>query len=302
MTDFGVIVVGIDGSEVANSALEFAAHEADRRGSRLVIAHAGDIPSWEKREGEVRPFADILGEEAIATVAALHPHVACEFMLRDGDAADLLVSLSRGADLLVVGTHRMGRLRGFVLGSVSQRVAAHAMCPVVTVSGPAAVGTDPIVLGASASPGGLAALRFACEEARLLGVPVHAIRSAITEDWALAGSGHSIALSPDLLVDAARAELRAVLTAAQDAFPDVAVSGEVSDRDPFTALLHAAQGAALVVIGSRRRQDSVLPHLGPVAAWLLHQAQRPLAVVGYSDKDAIAAAAAAPVDNATAPA
>jgi nucleotide-binding universal stress UspA family protein len=302
MTGFAVIVVGIDGSEVANSALEFAAHEASRRGSRLVIAHAGDIPSWGEREGEVRPFADILGEEAIATVAALHPHVACEFVLRDADAADLLVSLSRGADLLVVGTHRMGRLRGFVLGSVSQRVAAHAMCPVVTVSGPAGVGTDPIVLGASASPGGLAALRFACEEGRLRGVPVRAIRSAITEDWAIAGPGYSVAVSPDLLHDAARAELNAVLTAARDAYPDVAISGEVSDRDPFSALVQAAQRASLVVIGSRRRQDSVLPHLGPVAAWLLHQAQRPLAVVGYSDKDAIAAAAGAPVDNAAVPA
>lgn len=302
MTGFGVILVGIDGSEVANSALEFAAHEANRRGSRLVIAHAGDLPSREGHEKEVRPFADILGEEAVATVAALHPHLDCEFVLREGDAADLLVARSKGADLLVVGTHRMGRLRGFVLGSVSQRVAAHAMCPVVTVSGPSGDGTDPIVLGASASPGGLAALRFACEEARLRSVPVHAIRSVITEDWALSGPGNAIAMTPDVLREAARAELNTLLAAAHDAYPDVTVSGEISDRDPFSALLQAAQDAALVVLGSRRSQDSVLPHLGPVAAWLLHQAQRPLAVVGYTSQDASAAAATASAGTATVPA
>ena len=39
----GEILVGIDGSTAATTALELAADEAERRGWRLVIAHAGDI-------------------------------------------------------------------------------------------------------------------------------------------------------------------------------------------------------------------------------------------------------------------
>ncbi|HZC72603.1 MAG TPA: universal stress protein [Jatrophihabitans sp.] len=293
MSEAGIVVVGIDGSEVADAALVFAAHEASRRDAQLVVVHTGDLPTPAEHAAEVQPFAVILGQEAVATVAAIHPHLLCRYVLRDGDPADVLVELSGHADLLVVGTHRMGRLRGFVLGSVSQRVAAHATCPVVTVSDRVeADDMRPIVLGASATRGGMAALRFACEEARLRGVPVHAIRSITTEDWALDGPGYAMVLGTDVLRDAARAELDAVLRVAHETYPDVEIVGEVSNLNPFTALLKAASGAGLVVIGARRSQDSALPHLGPVAAWLLHQATCPLAVVGYTARDTARAATA----------
>src|SRR5439155_15896103 len=186
---------------------------------------------------EVHEFANILRTQAVAIVAAVHPGLDCETVVREGDAARLLIEMSRTADLVVVGTHRMGRLRGFVLGSVSQRVAAHAACPVVTISGPVDHEREPILLGASATGGGLAALRFACEEARRRGVPVHAIRSVTTEDWALSGPEHLLTVTPDVMHSAAEIELDAVLREAAQIYPDVTVTGEVSDQDPFTALL-----------------------------------------------------------------
>lgn len=284
-----VVVVGIDGSDVARAALVFAAQEASRRGAELVIAHAGDLPPAGERADEVKPFATILGDEAIATVAAVEPQVPCSFVLHDGDPSDLLVQLSHDAELVVVGTHRMGRLRGFVLGSVSQRVAAHAACPVITISETRDHDDRPIVLGVSASPGGMAALRFACEEARLRGVPVHALRSVTTEDWLLNGPrygpGIGLMVGPDVLRDAAQSELDSALREARQHYADVAVTGEVSVDNPFTALLRAAQDASMIVIGARRNQHSPLPHLGPVAAWLLHQASCPLAVVGFTTED-----------------
>jgi nucleotide-binding universal stress UspA family protein len=292
MTESGIVVVGIDGSEVANAALVFAVHEASRRDAKLVVVHAGDLPTPAEVDTEVRPFAVILGQEAVATVAAINPHVSCRFVLRAGDPADGLVEFSEGADLLVVGTHRMGRLRGFVLGSVSQRVAAYAACPVITVSEAPREDGRPIVLGVSVSRGGMAALRFACDEGRLRGVPVRAIRSITTEDWALNGPGYGMVVGADVLRDAAQAELDAVLREARESYPDVAVSGEVSDLNPFTTLLKEARYASLIVIGARRSQDSALPHLGPVAAWLLHQATCPLAVVGYTATDQLCRTAA----------
>jgi nucleotide-binding universal stress UspA family protein len=117
----GAVVVGVDASEVAKAALVFAAGEADRRGSRLVVAHAGDLPKRERSEREVEPFGELLRREAITTVAAVAPHVHCQVEVRQADASDLLVELSIGADMLVVGTHRTGRLRGWVLGSALLR-------------------------------------------------------------------------------------------------------------------------------------------------------------------------------------
>lgn len=275
----GSVVVGIDGSEVAGAALELAADEAHLRKSRLVVAYAGRASA--PADDQVRPIGEILGREAIAKVAAMHPHVDCDFVQREADAADMLIEMSAAADVLVVGTHRTGRLRGWVLGSVSQRVAARASCPVITVSGPQEHVSAPVVLGVSGTPGGMAALRFACEEARLRDVPLHAVRSAITDDWAFVRRGEAMGFGAEVLQDAAQIELDKAIGAAKEQYPEVSINGEVSQLHPFGALLKASEGAGLLVIGSRRSRTASLPHLGPVAAWVLHQATCPLAVVGF---------------------
>jgi nucleotide-binding universal stress UspA family protein len=277
------VIVGIDGSDVARAALVFAAQEARRRAARLIVAHAGDIATPAEIEDEVRPFGEIVCGEAITTVAAVDPLVDCHVVHRDADPADLLIELSGDAELLVVGTHRAGRLRGWVLGSVSQLVAAHARCPVVTVSGPPEHDGAPIVLGASSSPGGVAALRFACEEARLRHVAVRAVRAVTSEDWMLSVPDYALAVRSDDLRHVANTELHKVLAIAEELDPDVSISGELSLVNPFTALLDVARDASLLVVGCRRGQNSSLPHLGPVASWLLHQSACPLAVVGHSE-------------------
>ncbi|MEO9139111.1 MAG: universal stress protein [Jatrophihabitans sp.] len=281
MSRYDTVVVGIDGSDVARDALHWAADEAHLRGSRLLVAHADDLPrvAADPYQPGVRPVAQILRAEAVAAATARHPDLVCEAVLCHGDAAQTLIDLSACADLLVVGTHRLGRQRGFVLGSVSQRVAAHAACPVVTVSGPQEETSGPLVLGASTSPGGLAALRFACEEARLRGVPIRAIRAATAVDWTTGGPGHPPAISFEGLERAAQAELDAVIAEAARQFPDVRIEDARSTADVFTALQVEAATASLVVLGARHDTATALAHLGPVAAWLLHQAQCPLAIV-----------------------
>lgn len=280
MSSNGVVLVGIDGSEVADAVLKFAAREAHRRGARLVVAHAG---SREPVLPGERPASEIICSEAVATVAAMYPRLESDVVQRDAAPATLLNELSETADLLVVGTHRTGRMRGWLLGSVSQSVAAHAACPVVTISGPPGHVEGPIVLGVSPSSGGLAALRFACERAGLSDTPVHAIRSITVEDVAMSGPRNAVMFGADVLHDAARTALDLVLTEAKRSYPDVSISGVVGSTTPFNDLMKASSEASMLVIGSRRSGTSMLPHLGPVAAWLLHQATCPLAVVGYRE-------------------
>jgi nucleotide-binding universal stress UspA family protein len=286
MSTFELIVVGIDGSDVAAAALDWAADEADRRGSRLLIVHVGDVPPEGEphtHDLEVHDFAQILRSEAIATVAESHPHVLCETLVVQGDPARVLVDLSATADLVAVGTHRMGRLRGFVLGSVSQRVAAHARCPVVTISGPTTADRDAaaIFLGASNTPGGLAAMRFACTEARVRHVTVRAVRAISVDDWALPGVAYPMADGLAALEITARLQLDSVVATARREFPDVAVEAVLTTDSPFTALIKATDDAGLIVVGARRGEDTSLFHLGPVASWLLHQAQCPTVVVPF---------------------
>ena len=51
----------------------------------------------------------------------------------EGSPARSLLDISKGADLLVLGSRGHGPFVGMLLGSVSEYCAAHATCPVVVV-------------------------------------------------------------------------------------------------------------------------------------------------------------------------
>lgn len=87
-----------------------------------------------------------------------------------------------------------------------------------------------------------------------------------------------MAISFEGLERAARAGLDTVVAQAARRFPDVRIEGARSTADVFTALQVEAATATMVVLGARRDRAAALPHLAPVAAWLLHQAQCPLAI------------------------
>jgi len=49
--------------------------------------------------------------------------------------ARALLTAADGASMLVVGSRGLGGFKGLLLGSVSQQVAHHALCPVLIVPG-----------------------------------------------------------------------------------------------------------------------------------------------------------------------
>lgn len=137
-----MIVAGIDGSDGAALALEFAASEAKLRDSDLRIVCAWHVPVQVYAGAMVVP--DIEPEAlAVATRAAAerqaaevldtHPDVRHQLVMREGSAAVVLVEESQRAELLVVGSRGRGGFAGLLLGSVSQQCAVHAVCPVVIV-------------------------------------------------------------------------------------------------------------------------------------------------------------------------
>jgi nucleotide-binding universal stress UspA family protein len=132
------IVVGVDGSECSDRALEFAAHEAARWGALLHVVSAYEIPpnaGWVVVPLE--PFEEGAAasvKDALARVQELEPGVVAKGEHVHGFAGTVLIEESHGASLLVVGTRGRGEMASLVLGSVSEHCVHHAAgCPITVV-------------------------------------------------------------------------------------------------------------------------------------------------------------------------
>lgn len=137
------IVVGVDGSEGAKSAVRWAAREARLRGAKLELTTAWGLPTYpgaftmggipdelvKALIGEARQRVAEAAEEARAEGRDLD----IETRAVEGPPATVLLAAAKLADLLVVGSRGLGGFRELLLGSVSHQCAHHAPCPVVIV-------------------------------------------------------------------------------------------------------------------------------------------------------------------------
>jgi nucleotide-binding universal stress UspA family protein len=132
------IVVGVDGSEAAHAALEWAVDEARRRNAIVEVIHSWHQPFVTGYaylgEMDLGPFvteAEDTLDKAIAAVDTTG--VTVERKVMAGGASQVLVEQAKGASLLVVGSRGRGGFSGLMLGSVSQQAAHHAPCPLVII-------------------------------------------------------------------------------------------------------------------------------------------------------------------------
>ncbi|MFG2041872.1 universal stress protein [Dactylosporangium sp. NPDC048998] len=136
----GDVLVGIDGSESADRALDLAFTEAGLCRSGLVAVRAIEAPVAPPALGAPPLLHDTaetrrsLSAEAAAEVAAAgerHPDVRWECHGIAGDAANVLTDRSRRARLAVVGSRGHGGFTGLLLGSVGMHLLQRADCPVM---------------------------------------------------------------------------------------------------------------------------------------------------------------------------
>ena len=132
------IVVGVDGSPSSKAALRWAVRQARLTGARVEAVAAWQLPTyygWDllPDSADVEGIAGSMLEEAIAGVATLAPGVRIQPMVRQGNAAQVLLDEANGAELLVVGSRGHGGFTEALLGSVGQHCVHHATCPVVVI-------------------------------------------------------------------------------------------------------------------------------------------------------------------------
>ena len=153
------IVVGVDGSRHGNAALRWALGEAGARGGEVTAVFSWQLPFLSVPGAFDREELEKAGKDFLIEVVSAvdpSPRVPVRTLVAEGDPAESLIAASTGADLLVVGIRGRSPFAGLLLGSVSQRCAAGASCPVVLVKQPgekaaAATGRQPA--GGPASTG-----------------------------------------------------------------------------------------------------------------------------------------------------
>ncbi|MEU8247360.1 universal stress protein [Nonomuraea sp. NPDC048916] len=270
-----MIVVGVDGSRAGLEAAGWAAREAALREVPLTVAHA--IPAWavDTREGR---FADVArwmreggmtvlasGEERVRREA---PKAGVETTLLPGDPRAALIKAAEGAELLVVGNHGLGGVRGMLVGSVAYGVAGHAPCDVVVVRELPPSSRAEVVVGVDGSAACERAVDFAFAEASMRGARLRAVHARIWPDVHEPGS---VGGELDLL--------SAKLAGCRERHPGVPVIEEVVQGHPVEVLRQASEGAALLVVGSQGHGVLSGMVLGSVSNAMLQHAPCPLAIV-----------------------
>lgn len=139
LTTTPTVVVGVDGTEAGKEALRVGLSEATLRGCAVEVVTCWQPTTWYgsvtgELPEDVLKRAQDAQEEAVSTVLAQtsdRPVISRRVI--EGPAGPTLVSLSKGAAFLIVGTHHKNVVERSVLGSVSEHCIRHAPCPVIVV-------------------------------------------------------------------------------------------------------------------------------------------------------------------------
>lgn len=279
------VLVGTDGSRSALEAVETAALEAARRGTRLVVAHAFLWPLFRvdlepsvygPTESGLRRQAQIVLDTAVARAQAVAPGTEVSGELITGEPLVVLATRSRGAELVVVGSRGTGGFSGLVLGSVAVHLAAHASCPVLVVRGRDEP-DGPVLLAVDGSPDSDAAVDFAFAEARTRGAALVAVHA-----WTPRSGPGDLTFAfhdAEKVREEAEHVLDGALARAAVRHPGIGAEPRLLRGKPREVLLEESAGAQLLVMGARGRGGFAGLLLGSVSQALLHHAHCPVAVV-----------------------
>jgi nucleotide-binding universal stress UspA family protein len=176
------VIVGIDGSQAAIHAAEWAADEALGRGVALLMLAMikATHPSAEDYHRDVA-HAEASLQAARLAVEAMGKPVKIETDILRGQPGALLVSESDDAEMICVGSVGIGRYSRALLGSTATEVAEKAHCPVAVIrSQPDQPEPDInwIVVAVGDAPGRDTVVDQAMREAQLRKLPVLAIGTA----------------------------------------------------------------------------------------------------------------------------
>lgn len=139
---FDRILVPVDGSDYSFRAVKAASSIAEKYRSQVTLLYVVDVPARNPLYSpELTAFPERViddlereGKNVLVKAAAEFKETKVYDLVRVGHpAGEILTEAGNGYDLIVIGSRGLGELKGFLLGSVSDRVSHHARCPVMII-------------------------------------------------------------------------------------------------------------------------------------------------------------------------
>ncbi|MEK6725026.1 MAG: universal stress protein [Deltaproteobacteria bacterium] len=138
------IICPVDGSELGDRALDEAIYLSKISGAKLTLLYVSekaykavlmsDSNEWDSiREGWLAEGRELLLKERAKVEASGIKD--CDQVLRDGEVSNEVISeaMEKGADLIVMASHRYSPVGKLFHGSVIDRVTKRSTCPVLWV-------------------------------------------------------------------------------------------------------------------------------------------------------------------------
>lgn len=263
------IVVGIDGSSKALTAVLWAVDEAVSRDIPLRLIYA-----IEPRTSPLRPeqtardlaTADIAVREAFMAVESLEQPVKVEVEIVQDRAEHALVTAAMSATMVCVGALGRDHALGLRVGSVAALVSRSAHCPVAIIRNydPLSLAGGWVVAEVDDSPDSNQVLECALEEARLRDAALKVVAAASgksTADDSRSALSESGRLS--------RASLEKRLEQWRRRFPDIDITAVAPPGGAVNYVAANAPSIQLLVVGQQRNQG-----LNEIAGPAAHSALR----------------------------
>ncbi|MHB9093091.1 MAG: universal stress protein [Eubacteriales bacterium] len=140
---FNKILVPVDGSDYSFRAVKTAASLVEKYSSEVTLIYVVAIPShnpgYSPDLGMIpqRVIDDLeqQGNNILNKAKAEFKSNMVNTVMRIGyPAEEIIDEAANGYDLVVMGGRGLGKIKGFLLGSVSDRVSHHAQCAVLIVT------------------------------------------------------------------------------------------------------------------------------------------------------------------------
>ncbi len=231
---FREVAVGIDGSSASRVAVEWAIARAGRERGHLTLVHVASASGRSGAETDAVVGAEL---EFARTFA---PEIDVSIEIADGDPVRCLAEGSTGRDLLVVGTHKTGFLRGRAFGSIGPRLASAMQIPLAVVPARSGRARRGIVVGIDDKPRSLPLVRMAAADAATGGGELTVIH---------------------VQADGRHSPLGAALRLIGDEFPGLTVHARTVVGEASEVLVNAATTAECLFIGGA---DADRHGLGPI--------------------------------------